>query len=90
MADFIPKPGKASAFKVPVKQEDWHADFTGKVIIPEDIVPGATYHFGLTKKQKADGEVFVEFRLGGKFTPKNEERAKPVVEGADDLSDVPF
>ena len=44
----------------------------------------------LTKKQKADGEVFVEFRLGGKFTPKNEERAKPAVEGADDLSDVPF
>jgi hypothetical protein len=90
MADFIPKPGKASAFKVPVKQEDWHADFTGKVIIPADIVPGETYHFGLTKKQKSDGEVFVEFRLGNKFTPKNEERAKPVAEGADDLSDVPF
>jgi hypothetical protein len=88
MADFIPKPGKASAFKVPVKQEDWHADFTGKVIIPTDIVPGETYHFGLTKKQKSDGEVFVEFRLGNKFTPKNEERAKPVVEGADE--DVPF
>jgi hypothetical protein len=88
MADFIPKPGKASAFKVPVKQEDWHADFTGKVIIPADIVPGETYHFGLTKKQKSDGEVFVEFRLGNKFTPKNEERAKPVVEGADE--DVPF
>ena len=90
MADFIPKPGKASAFKVLVKQEDWHADFTGKVIIPADIVPGETYHFGLTKKQKSDGEVFVEFRLGNKFTPKNEERAKPAVEGADDLSDVPF
>ena len=88
MADFIPKPGKASAFKVPVKQEDWHADFTGKVIIPADIVPGETYHFGLTKKQKSDGEVFVEFRLGNKFTPKNEERAKPVAEGADE--DVPF
>jgi hypothetical protein len=88
MADFIPKPGKASAFKVPVKQEDWHADFTGKVIIPADIVPGETYHFGLTKKQKSDGEVFVEFRLGNKFTPKNEERAKPAVEGADE--DVPF
>ena len=89
MADFIPKPGKASAFKVPVKQEDWHADFTGKVIIPADIVPGETYHFGLTKKQKSDGEVFVEFRLGNKFTPKNEERAKPVVEGDDDSS-IPF
>jgi len=89
MADYIAKPGKANAFKVLVKQEDWHADFTGKVIIPEDIVAGATYHFGLTKKQKADGEVFVEFRLGGKFTPKNEERAKPAVEGADDSS-IPF
>ena len=88
MADYIAKPGKANAFKVPVKQEDWHSDFTGKVIIPEDIIAGATYHFGLTKKQKTDGEVYLYFNLGGKFTPKNEERAKPAVEGEDE--DAPF
>lgn len=94
---YTPKAGTANAFKVESKKEEWHADFQGKIQIPEDVIPGQTYYFGLTKKKKeSDGEVFLKFALGKQVQTKAPESlgggsANPVNAGFDDMSDdVPF
>lgn len=52
------KPGQGSAFRSD-KQQEWHADFKGKVMLPD----GSTCWLDVYKKRKADGEVYVSVRI---------------------------
>ena len=87
---FIPKPGTANLFPNTKKVEDWHADFTGTLITPEDIQPNTAYWFYVSNRVTAQGKPFLKVSFGNQFTPRDNltESAK----GADveDDGDVPF
>ena len=88
MADpFIPKAGTAYLFPNQKKQEDWQADYTGTLVLPEDIQPNNSYWVYVTNKVNAQGKPFVKVALGNAFIPKTQEPAKgeQVVD-----EDVPF
>lgn len=53
------KPGQGSAFRNADKREEWHADFKGKLM----LLDGSTVWLDVTKKRKADGEVFVSVKI---------------------------
>ena len=97
MSDYIEKAGKGNAFKVEVKQEDWHSDFSGQIEIPDGLVVGDKHHFGIRKmKSKSSGETYLRLSIGGKVKTKAPESlgagsANPVNAGFDDMdSDIPF
>lgn len=56
---YEPKPGQGSAFRNADKREEWHADFKGKLM----LLDGSTVWLDVTKKRKADGEVFVSVKI---------------------------
>jgi hypothetical protein len=89
MADpFIPKAGTAYLFPNPKKVEDWQADFSGTIVLPEDIQPNQSYWLYVTNKVNSQGKSFVKVALGNVFIPKTQEPAKGVEQVVDE--DVPF
>lgn len=56
---YEPKPGQGSAFRNEDKREEWHADFKGKLM----LFDGSSVWLDVTKKRKADGEVFVAVKI---------------------------
>jgi hypothetical protein len=53
------KPGQGSAFRNERKLEERHADFNGRIMLPD----GTTCWLDVWKKRKQDGEVFVSVRV---------------------------
>jgi hypothetical protein len=104
MAEYIEKAGSANAFKVEVKQEDWHSDFTGQIEIPENVVAGDKHYFGIRKmKAKSNGETYLRLSIGKKVQSKvlapdslgagssNPVNAGAGMGGFEDMdSDIPF
>jgi hypothetical protein len=56
---FEMKPGQGSAFRNEKKEQEWHADFKGKLM----LLDGSTVWLDVTKKKKADGEVYVAVKI---------------------------
>jgi hypothetical protein len=84
---FIPKPGTCNLFPNDKKVEDWHADYSGVLITPEDILPNTPYYVNISNRLTAQGREFKKFTLGKQAQPRSEESAK----GADEVDmDVPF
>lgn len=54
------KPGQGSAFPNEKKTEDWHADFRGKVMLPD----GKTHWLDITNKKTKDGKAYVTVKIG--------------------------
>jgi hypothetical protein len=84
---FIPKPGTCNLFPNDKKVEDWHADYSGVLITPEDILPNTPYYVNISNRLTAQGREFKKFTFGKQAQPRSEESAK----GADEVDmDVPF
>ena len=84
---FIPKPGTCNLFPNDKKVEDWHADYSGVLITPEDILPNTPYYVNISNRLTAQGREFKKFSIGKQAQPRSEESAK----GADEVDmDVPF
>jgi len=69
------KPGQGSAFRNERKTEDWHAEFRGKVVLPD----GATHWLDVSRKKTAAGEEWLSVRIGKAVEggrPSAHERAK--------------
>lgn len=54
------KAGQGSAFPNENKKEDWHADFRGKIMLPD----GQTYWMDVTNKKTKDGKPWVAIKIG--------------------------
>jgi hypothetical protein len=54
------KPGQGSAFPNDKKTEDWHADFRGKVMLPD----GKTHWLDITNRKAKDGKAYVTVKIG--------------------------
>ena len=91
MADpFIPKAGTAYLFPNAKKVEDWQADFSGTIVLPEDIQPNQSYWLYVTNKVNPQGKSFVKVSLGNAFIPKTQETQESA-KGAEVVDeDVPF
>jgi hypothetical protein len=56
---FEMKPGQGSAFKNDKKELEWHADYKGKVMLPD----GTTAWIDLTRKKTIAGEPWVQVKI---------------------------
>lgn len=54
------KPGQGSAFPNEAKTEDWHADFRGRVMLPD----GKTHWIDVSNKVAKDGRKYVSLKIG--------------------------
>ena len=54
------KPGQGSAFPNENKKEDWHADFRGRVMLPD----GKMHWVDVTNKKTKDGKPYVMLKIG--------------------------
>lgn len=54
------KAGQGSAFPNENKKEDWHADFRGRIMLPD----GRTYWMDVTNKKTKDGKPWVAVKIG--------------------------
>ena len=91
------KAGQGSAFANEEKKEDWHADFRGKVLLPD----GKTHYLDITKKKTKDGKTWLAVKVGNQVAAPApvysaaHDTAKvngyqPVASVADLDSDIPF
>jgi hypothetical protein len=87
---FIPKPGTCNLFPNDKKIEDWHADYSGVLITPEDILPNTPYYVNISNRLTAQGREFKKFTLGKQAQPKTQEESAKGADVEDDLGDVPF
>ena len=85
---FIPKPGTCNLFANDKKVEDWHADYTGVLIMPEDVQPNTAYYVNISNRLTAQGREFKKFAIGKQATPRTQESAKGAE--VEDDGDVPF
>jgi len=86
---FIPKPGTCNLFPNDKKVEDWHADYTGVLIMPENVQPNTAYYVNISNRLTAQGREFKKFAIGKQATPRTQESAKGA-ELEDDSGEVPF
>ena len=63
---YEPKPGNGSAWVNDRKTEDWHADYRGKILLPD----GSEHWVDVWDKQKASGEGFRTIRIGNPVANK--------------------
>jgi hypothetical protein len=61
------KPGEGSAF-LNEKKEDWHADFRGKVVLPD----GKVCYLDVYKKTDRNGNPFVRMKIGKEVQGRGE------------------
>ena len=54
------KPGQGSAFPNDKKTADWHADFRGKVMLPD----GKSHWLDVTNKKTKDGKPYITVKIG--------------------------
>jgi len=65
------KPGEGSAF-INEKKEDWHADFRGKVVLPD----GKVCYLDVYKKTDRNGNPFVRMKIGKEVSSRTESAPK--------------
>ena len=73
------KPGQGSAFANEDKKEDWHADFRGRVLLPD----GKSHWIDITKKVTKDGKPWIAIKIGNQVAVP-----APVYSGAHDAAKV--
>jgi hypothetical protein len=92
------KPGQGSAFPNESKKEDWHADFRGRVMLPD----GKIHWLDVSNRRTKDGKSYITVKIGNECTggqpvysaahkpfPSEHDRAK--ANGFQELdNDVPF
>lgn len=87
------KPGTGSVFKNDRKTEDWHADWRGKILLPD----GNEYYLDMySNKSQRDGTAYFGVRIGnlvantnaGQGTVQNSQPTNTSVEDIED--DLPF
>jgi len=61
------KPGEGSAF-INEKKEDWHADFRGKVVLPD----GKVCYLDVYKKTDRNGNPFVRMKIGKEIVARTD------------------
>jgi|DEB0MinimDraft_6_1074348.scaffolds.fasta_scaffold14599_2 hypothetical protein len=93
---YEPKPGQGSAWPNDRKSEDWHADYRGKILLPD----GTEHWVDVWDKVKADGVGFRTIKIGNRVegskpaetrTAPNHNPAGQVVEELDEImDDIPF
>ena len=54
------KPGMGSAFPSEDKKEDWHADYRGRIMLPD----GKVHYLDVSMKQTKGGQEYVFVKLG--------------------------
>ena len=70
---FEMKPGQGSAFKNDKKELEWHADYKGKVMLPD----GSTAWIDLTRKKTIEGVPWIQVKI----RPMENRDAVPVAVG---------
>ena len=78
------KPGQGSAFVNKNKTEDWHAPYSGEVILPD----GASHYHEITPGKTSAGEWWFRVKVGKPKAAKLVQAAAPVM--VSDDSDIPF
>jgi hypothetical protein len=68
---YEPKPGNGSAWVNDRKTEDWHADYRGKILLPD----GTEHWVDVWDKQKQNGEGFRTIRIGNPVAQSNTSEA---------------
>ena len=68
---YEPKPGNGSAWINDRKTEDWHADYRGKILLPD----GTEHWVDVWDKQKQSGEGFRTIRIGNPVAQSNTSEA---------------
>ena len=78
------KPGQGSAFVNKNKTEDWHAQYSGEVVLPD----GSLHYLEITPGKTQAGEHWFRVKIG---KPKQAKPAvaAPVAQVSED-SDIPF
>jgi|TARA_R110000803_G_scaffold166059_2_gene229424 hypothetical protein len=100
MADaYVVKPGEGSVWPNDRKEEDWHADKRGKILMPDNVVAGAEYYIDSWDKN-SNGKDWYRLKIGnpvagsntGTQTPvQNTNQASKPVENVTELEeDLPF
>jgi len=82
------KPGTGSVFKNDNKTEDWHADWRGKILLPD----GSEHYLDVYDNMSKSGTAYRSVRIGnpvantsGKAPVQNTQPANNIVEMEDDL-----
>tara|TARA_R110000823_G_scaffold233573_1_gene359925 strand:+ start:1953 stop:2243 length:291 start_codon:yes stop_codon:yes gene_type:complete len=69
------KPGSGSIFKNDRKTEDWHADWRGKVLLPD----GSEHYVDLyNNKSQRDGSEYFGLRIGSVVAASSSTESAPV------------
>ena len=86
--DYKPQPGTGSVFKNDRKQEEWHADWNGKILLPD----GTEHYIDVYDNVSKSGQEYRRVRIGrpvanqgGQAPVQNTQPASHVVELEDDL-----
>jgi len=89
MAEYQAKPGTGSVFKNDNKTEDWHADWRGKILLPD----GSEHYLDVYDNVSQKGVEYRSVKIGnpvantnkGQAPVQNTQPASHVVELEDDL-----
>ena len=84
------KAGQGSAFPNESKTEDWHADYRGRIMLPD----GKTHWIDVSMKTSKDGKKYVALKVGKEvqaLQPVYSAAHKPFTDQRQGLdSDIPF
>lgn len=84
---YEPKPGEGSAFRNDKKTEDWHAEFQGKILMPN----GKTHWLNVDPKITKNGDTFYKVVIGKEVQNQQQKKPEPKKESFEDLpDDLPF
>ncbi len=92
--DYKPQPGTGSVFKNDRKTEDWHADWNGKILLPD----GSEHYVDIYDNVGKSGTEYRRIRIGravanqgGQAPVQNTQSAAPAQANVQDLDDdLPF
>lgn len=69
--DYKAQPGSGSVFKNDRKQEDWHADWRGKVLLPD----GTEHYIDVYDNVSKNGTEYRRIRIGNPVANTNQGQA---------------
>lgn len=91
--DYKPQPGTGSVFKNDRKQEEWHADWNGKILLPD----GTEHYIDVYDNVSKSGQEYRRVRIGrpvanqgGKAPVQNTQPANQAGTVQDVEDDLPF
>jgi len=65
--DYKPQPGTGSVFKNDRKTEDWHADWNGKILLPD----GSEHYIDVYDNVSKSGQEYRRVRIGRAVANQN-------------------